>query len=172
VVAAPVQPINFVDRSKHAVRYTPEEKEAAYLTWRVTSGRSLRRAAELTGIAPGTLSNWSRDDAWQARAAREDEQDAGALNRAMRGLGIGCALRAIERIEKMAENAGGRVSDRVQLEANVWLAGCAGVSPNKPLPLPVEPEPSYGHGAPMTADEIRRRQRELAGVYDGDDGAG
>ena len=168
MVAAPVQPIDIADRSKHATRYTGEEREAAYQAWKVASGRSLRKAAGLTGVAPGTLSNWSRDDGWQARARREDGEDAAALGRAMRGLGVGAALRSIARIERLAENAGGRVPERVQLEANVWLAAVAGVSPARPLPPPEpEPEPYDPAAAPLDPDEVRRRQRELAGIYDG-----
>ena len=168
MLAAPVQPIDSAERAKHGVRYTPEEKEGAYQAWRVAAGRSLRRAADLTGIALGTLSNWSRDDRWGVRAAREDAEDAAALNRAIRGLGVAAAVRAVGRIERLAENAGGRVPERVQLEANVWLAAVAGVSPAKPLPLPIEPEAdpyAGGEARPIDPDAIRKRQRQLAEGY-------
>ena len=41
-------------------RYTAEEREHAYLTWRVVGRRSLAAAAELLGVAENTVGAWAR----------------------------------------------------------------------------------------------------------------
>ena len=164
MVTSPVQLFDSTDRSRHGTRYTGEDREDAYQSWKAGSGRSLRRTSEMTGIAVGTLSTWSREEGWQGRARREDAEDREALARAMRGLGVGAALRAIQRIEKLADNEGGDVPHRVRFEANEWLAGIAGVSPNKPLPIEPEPAAEAEEIEVLTPDEIRRRQRALAGL--------
>src|SRR5262245_34443972 len=53
-------------------RYTAEDREYAYLTWRVVGRRSLVKTRELTGIAENTLRSWAKEESWRERSDRED----------------------------------------------------------------------------------------------------
>jgi hypothetical protein len=77
----------------HGRRYAPQDREATYQRWKVASGRSLRKTARLTGVSLCTLSNWSQEDQWPARAKREDEEDAQSLRSALRGLSEHTAIK-------------------------------------------------------------------------------
>ena len=166
MVAEPVQLRN--SAAKHGARYTAADREAAFAVYRLGARRSLRRTAEATGVSAGTIANWAREDGWPARARAEEAAEAGSVREALRLIVAGELLPSIERAVEVRDNAGGNVPPRDQLAAAAWLAGLAGVSAQKPVGLP-EPAPEpYDPAAPrLDPDEVRRRQRELAGIYGG-----
>ena len=144
--------------NSHGRRYSAAEKEAAYQAWRIAAGRSLRRTAELTGIAHGTLGNWSKDDGWQERARREDREEAESVREALHGIITGHAIRSIETAAKLRDDESGKTPPKVRLDAAVWLAGLAGVVPVQksqvlePAPPPAEKK-SLDYFRGLTSEE-------------------
>ena len=115
----------------HANRYTAADREAAYQAWRFASGRSLRKTAELTGIAHGTLGNWSKEGGWQGRARGEDAAEAESLRGALAALAATEAAKSIRVAASLRDDETGKTPPKVRLDAAVWLAGVAGVVPAK-----------------------------------------
>ena len=149
----------------HGRRYTAAAKEAAYQAWRIAAGRPLRRTAALTGIAHGTLGNWSKDDGWQERARREDREEAESVREALHGIITGHAIRSIETAAKLRDDESGKTPPKVRLDAAVWLAGLAGVVPIQKSQV-VAPPPAPGPR--RTLDDYRRMSaEELAALRDG-----
>ena len=105
--------------NSHGRRYSPDEKEGAYQTWRFAAGRSRRKTAELTGISPGTIDNWHRDDGWAARAKRDDDDDAKLLNQALRGLKYAEALKSIATAATLRDDESGKTPPKVRLDASI-----------------------------------------------------
>ena len=123
------EPVRLFD--SHGNRYTPADREAAYVSWKVASGRSLRKTADLTGISVSTLAGWSKDDGWQERARREDAEDAESLRSALRGLHDSEALKSLRTAAALRDDESGKTPPKVRLDASIWLAGIAGIAPVK-----------------------------------------
>ena len=139
MVAEPVQLHN-----PHGTRYTLEQREAAYQTWKIGSGRSLRRTAGLTGISQGTLGSWSREDGWQRRAREEDAEVAATLATTLRNVLGEEVVKSIEAARAVRDDDTGKVPPRDRLAAAQWLAGIAGISPQKPIELAPLIEEAWG----------------------------
>ena len=149
----------------HGRRYAPAEKECAYQTWRFAAGRSRRKTAELTGISAGTIDNWHRDDGWAARARREDNDDAKLLHEALRGIKCAEALKSIETAAKLRDDESGTTPPKVRLDAAVWLAGIAGVSPVKQSLDLTRPDADDRPAPDMSIEAIERRRAERMAAF-------
>lgn len=121
-----VQLIDSSDAS-HGRRYTESDREAAYQLWRTTGGRSLRRVAEITGVAVSTLGTWSQRDGWIIRAQREDREDAESVRTGIGALITQQVARSIEVVIRIRDDE--KASSKDRLNAAFWLAGVAGLAP-------------------------------------------
>ena len=117
--------------NSHGNRYAAVDHEAAYQSWKLAAGRSLRKCGELTGISVGTLATWSKDDGWQRRAQGEDDEDAKLLRGALAGVVTSEAVKSIATAAKLRDDETGKTPPKVRLDASIWLAGLAGVAPVK-----------------------------------------
>ncbi|HEV2123245.1 MAG TPA: hypothetical protein VGW38_10785 [Chloroflexota bacterium] len=108
-------------------RYTAADRERAYQTWRISAGRSLRNLAQLSGISHGTLANWSKEERWQDRAFREDQEEAELVRKTLGSVLNDQVLKSIETVVKIRDDE--KVSAKDRLNAAQWLAGVAGVAP-------------------------------------------
>lgn len=111
----------------HGNRYTAADRERTYQLWRTGAGRSLRKLAELSGISHGTLGNWSKEDHWQDRAFREDQEEAQLVRETLGSVLNDQVLKSIEVVVKIRDDLAASAKDR--LNAAQWLAGVAGVAP-------------------------------------------
>jgi hypothetical protein len=151
-------------------RYTAVEHEAAYQSWKITSGRSLRKTAEATGISLGTLATWSKDDGWQRRAQGEDDEDAKLLRGALAGVVTTEAVKSIATAAKLRDDETGKTPPKVRLDASIWLAGLAGVAPVKqvmdltartrPEVDPDQPRDDGHKRTPQENEELLRRMMD------------
>ena len=165
MAAEPVQLHN-----PRATRYTALDHEAAYQSWKLAAGRSLRKCGELTGISVGTLGNWSKDDGWQARAQREDHEDGESLRRTIAGVVTSEAVKSIATAAKLRDDESGKTPPKVRLDASIWLAGLAGVAPVKqvmnltartrPEVDPDQPRDDGHKRTPAENEELLRRMLE------------
>lgn len=165
MAAEPVQLHN-----PHGNRYSALDREAAYQSWKIVSGRSLRKTADLTGVSVGTLANWSKEDAWQARARGEDEEDAKSLRVALAGVVSSEAVKSIQTAATLRDDASGSTPPKVRLDASIWLAGLAGVAPVKqtmdltertrPALDPDQPRDDGHKRTPAEIEELLRRRAD------------
>lgn len=132
LLALPTQPadelvaIDHDDRDPRGKRYTPEDRETAYLVWKA-HGRSITKAADKIGATEATVGNWKRGDGWDARAAREDRITQGAA-RATVAATIATELeKSIATVVEIRDDTTAAKRDRFL--AATWLAGVAGVAP-------------------------------------------
>lgn len=160
MAAEPVQLFN-----SHGTRYTAVEREAAYQSWRLASGRSLRKTAEATGISLSTLAGWSGEDGWRARVEREDAEDAESLRSCIGGVVVSEAIASIQMAAKLRDDETGAVPPKVKLDAAIWLAGIAGVSPAKVVvdltKAAARPPVAVRDYSGMTAEELLAIEAEL-----------
>jgi hypothetical protein len=126
MAAEPVQLFN-----SHGNRYAAVDHEAAYQSWKLAAGRSLRKTADATGISLSTLAGWSKEDGWPCRAQQEDHQDAESLRSCIAGVVTTEAVKSIATAAKLRDDETGKTPPKVRLDAAVWLAGLAGVAPVK-----------------------------------------
>jgi hypothetical protein len=131
-------------------RYTDEDRALAYESWRTVGGRSLRRTAEIVGVAVSTLGTWQQRDNWIEKAKQDDAEGAESYRVSIRQLALPRANAAIEVIESIMNSE--TASPRDRLEAAKWMAGIAGISPITKM------ETSFITAAPKD-DETRIKQR-------------
>lgn len=145
----------------HGRRYTDEDKELAYETWKTVGGRSLRRTADLLEISPSTLGTWQQRGDWIERAKADDVANVESVKLSIRALAIPRANKAMMVIESIMDNEAASTRDR--LEAAKWMAGIAGYAPVTKAEtsiVTITPEEAPpDDGAPPVAD-IRSLTRE------------
>lgn len=127
-------------------RYTPE-RGTAYLLYRTVAARSVSKVAALTGMSARTIESRRVDDGWPARTDR----DAAAADQALASILTAMQIRDEE-----------QASNKDRLSATVWLAGLAGVSPDKATALaPAKPQPTEQFPATTDPDELQRQMQVL-----------
>ena len=130
----------------HGRRYTAQEKEAAYLSWRTLYGRSRRRTAKELNISPSTLERWHAEDGWDARADAEDQEDAVGARVSMAARVLPMLDKALARLEKVIDAPDTPATGIVK--ATELLANLAGVGPaNRGAPPLAPATPPAGQGA-------------------------
>jgi transcriptional regulator with XRE-family HTH domain len=113
--------------NSHGNRYTAADRERAYQLWRISAGRSLRKLADLSGIAHSTLASWSKEERWQDRASREDFEEAESVRQSLGSVLNDQVIKSIETVVEIRDDLTASKKDR--LNAAQWLAGVAGVAP-------------------------------------------
>jgi hypothetical protein len=128
VVAQPIPIVN--GRSDpRGNRYSADDREKAYLTWRA-HGRNLAKVVELCGISEGTAGAWKRNDGWERRAAREDDVEREANRRRVAATVAGEPGKSLAVVVAIRDDE--TASKRDRLDAAKFLLGVAGIAPTKP----------------------------------------
>lgn len=108
-------------------RYSEADRESAYVAWRLNSGRSIRKAAEITGISTSTIATWHQDHNWRERADREEDDEAKSIRKSIRNLvtaDLELAYKVAREIMLNKEN-----SPRDRMDAVKWIGGLGGMAP-------------------------------------------
>lgn len=142
-------------------RYSAEDREAAYLCWKLAAGRSLRKCAEVTGVSASTLGTWQQEDGWVARSEREDTDGAESMRRSIQSRVIQHADTVVEMMVEIMNDKTKQARDR--MEAGKWLAGLAGVAPiikaeTAFIDRPAARPESQADISMLTDDEIAARE--------------
>jgi hypothetical protein len=125
-IAEPVVfPASIAEADPRGRRYDAAEKEAAFQSWRLT--RSLRQAADATGVSVGTLASWHSRESWTARAESEDRERAELVRSQIVGRVVDQVAASIARVVDLRDHA---ANEKVRLDAATYLLGLAGLSPN------------------------------------------
>ena len=146
-------PVALDGRDPHGRRYTPEERETAYLAWRGLYGRSRRRTAKELKIAAPTVASWAKADDWEARADREDAEDALGARSSLQARLLPGADAMLSVLEEIAGDTTAPAMARVR--AAVDYCHLAGLGPGRGgggiLPIP----PTEAGRATVDLDRLR-----------------
>jgi len=112
--------------SSHRLTILDPDRERAYLAYRESARRSIRKTADVTGIPEGTLMRWSREDGWQQRLRADDDRTIAAMRNDADLALLGKHDALIERAWNLAESA---TDERVQADMTKYLMGVLGYSP-------------------------------------------
>lgn len=151
--------------------YSHEDKEGAFLLWRISCGRSIRKVAELSGINERTLYHWRDTLAWRQRADEYDNEDFGASRSATAAIVVNQVVNSVLTAVEIRDNKDN--DPKVRLASAQWLAGLAGVSPVSKIETAVtdkreaviEAAPDFSQ---MTVEQLReyelqhKRKRQIA----------
>lgn len=146
-----------------ARRYTAEERAGAYLLWRTTCGRSLRKVSARLNISMPSLIAWKRDDGWESLADQEDHDDFSSSRLGVAAIVVNELVPSIEEAVRIRDHG---TDDKVRLAAAQWLAGLAGVSPVSKIETAVtdrreaviEAAPDF---ATMSVEQLRQYEHSL-----------
>jgi len=127
-------------------RYTAEEREHAYLTWRVVSRRSLAATAELMGVAENTVRAWAREDDWRRRSDREDADAAELARQSLATLATNEVVKSLEVVTRLRDEPS--TPAKTRLDAAIYVLGLWGVVPPKNGEVSVRPVERAADGQP------------------------
>jgi hypothetical protein len=151
-------------------RYTSEEREHAYLTWRVVGRRSLAATAELMGIAENTVRAWAREDGWRDRSDRDDADAAELARQSLATLATSEVVRSLEVVTQLRDDPA--TPAKTRLDAAVYVLGLWGVAPPKAGEVALRPAERSDRSdrrlpAPLlrtlTPDQITLAERAVRG---------
>lgn len=135
-MASALQLINS-DIDPRGRRYTPEDREHAYITWRVVGRRSLTKTSELTGIAENTLRAWFRHDEWKYRSDREDGDAAELARQSLATLATNEVVKSLEVVTQLRDDPS--TPAKTRLDAAIFVLGLWGVAPTKNGETSIQP---------------------------------
>jgi len=146
-------------------RYTPQDRERAYLYWRHESGRSLRRTEEGLGVSLSTLSDWSRKDGWMDRARAEDAEDSDAARSAIAGRTMPMLDRGLARLARIIDDEATPAMATVKaIELLAKLTGTlAPANAGQPL------QPAAAGGRTVSMEELLAMDPDELTAWPGDD---
>lgn len=145
-------------------RYTEDEKNGAYLLWRVTAGRSCREVARRLDVHEQTVAAWRDAGRWVERADKEDSEDVQSMRHAIGAVVATEVVPSLETARKLRDDP--NVDARVRLDAAKWLAGLAGVAPVSKIEQAVTYQPPKEQNVVdvelrgRSSDELMRLERE------------
>ena len=135
-------------------RYTTEDREHAYLTWRVVGRRSLAATAELLGIAENTVRAWAREDDWRQRSDRDDADAAELARQSLTTLATNEVVKSLEVVTRLRDDPA--TPARTRLDAAVYILGVWGVVPSKAGEVALRPsEPREDRRGALTEAVIK-----------------
>lgn len=143
-------------------RYTPEEKESAYLTWRLAGRRSLAKTAEIAGIAENTIRSWAKEEGWQQRAEQDDEDASQLARQALASMTTNEVVKSLETVVALRDDP--NTPARTRLDAAEYLLGVWGVSPTRVAEVTVRPSEPRGSRSIDPASLRNLSDAELAAL--------
>ena len=135
-------------------RPMPPDVEAAFTLYRADGERSVRRTADLLGLAHGTVLTWSSRHRWQQRLAAIDAEHRG---NALAAAQAAVAAQTLESLKVMiAIRDDPTAPHAVRLSAARDIAGMGGLAPVQRAALDVRSEaPASGYTDQELADLAR-----------------
>ena len=135
-------------------RYTTEDREHAYLTWRVVGRRSLAATADLLGIAENTLRAWAREDDWRLRSDRDDADAAELARQSLATLATSEVVKSLEVVTRLRDDPA--TPARTRLDAAIYVLGVWGVGPSKAGEVAIRPAERNEDGRGVLTEVVIR----------------
>jgi hypothetical protein len=137
-------------------RYTAADKGSAYVAWRLNGRRSIRKAAEITGISASTIGNWHQDEGWRERADKEEDDEAKLVRKGIQQCVTADLDKAYEIHREIMLNNQNSARDR--MDAAKWIAGLGGMAPV------IKSESAFTSQPSTEADQSRPDVRSLVAM--------